>query len=53
MNFDSRAQLVEREEMACATAKELSERDRFHTEVLYKGMTIRQVIEQIQSPIKR
>ncbi len=30
---------------ACAT-EELSERDRFRYEVLYKGMTIRQVIEQ-------
>lgn len=45
-NFDFRAQLVEREEMRLRYGQELSERDRFRYEVLYKGMTIRQVIEQ-------
>ncbi len=40
-----------RKKCACATGK-LSEQDRFRYEVLYKGMTIHEVIEQIQSPIK-
>lgn len=45
-NFDFRKQLVEREEMRLRYGQELSERDRLRYEVLYKGMTIRQVIEQ-------
>ncbi len=33
-------QLVERKKCVCAYGQELSERDRFRYEVLYKGMTI-------------
>lgn len=44
-NFDFRKKLVEREEMRLKYGRELSERDRYRYEVLYKGMTIRQVIE--------
>lgn len=45
-NFDFREKLTEREEMRLRYGQELSERDRFRYEVLYKGMTIREVIEQ-------
>lgn len=45
-NFDFRTQLVAREEMRLRYGQELSERDRLRYEVLYNGMTIRQVIEQ-------
>ena len=45
-NFDFRKQLVEREEMRLRYGQELSERDRYRYEVLYKGMTIKQVIEE-------
>ncbi len=43
-NFDSCA--IGSKGKKCAALQELSERDRFRYEVLYSGMTIRQVIEQ-------
>ncbi len=51
-NFDSRAQLVEREEMRLRYGQELLNETGFRYEVLYKGMTIRQVIEQNPIAIK-
>lgn len=45
-SFDFRRKLVEREEMRLRYGRELSEKDRLRYEVMYNGMTIRQVIEQ-------
>lgn len=45
-NFDFRAELDKRAENKAKYGRDLNERDRFRNEVLYHGMTLRQVIER-------